>query len=38
MKDGASLGGITVRNPFGAKGLSPAALAASLAEDYSAAT
>ena len=27
MKDGASLGGITVRNPFGAKGLSPAALA-----------
>lgn len=27
MKDGAKLGGITVRNPFGAKGLSAAALA-----------
>jgi predicted nucleic acid-binding protein len=28
MKDGARLGGITVRNPFGPKGLSAAALAA----------
>lgn len=28
MKDGATLGGITVRNPFGAKGLSAAASAA----------
>ena len=28
MKDGATLGRITVRNPFGAKGLSAAALAA----------
>jgi len=28
MKDGATLGGITVRNPFGQKGLSAAALAA----------
>jgi predicted nucleic acid-binding protein len=28
MKDGATLGGITVRNPFGAKGLSAAAVAA----------
>ena len=28
MKDGATLGGITVRNPFGGKGLSAPALAA----------
>jgi predicted nucleic acid-binding protein len=28
LKDGATLGGVTVRNPFGAKGLSAAALAA----------
>jgi predicted nucleic acid-binding protein len=28
MKDGATLGGITVRNPFGTKGLSAAAVAA----------